>query len=38
MTARSAPSRPTAEQLRLPLERHAVGEAFVVSDSNVEAV
>lgn len=37
MTALSAPSRPTAEQLRLPLERHAVGEAFVVSDSNAEA-
>ncbi|GAW40890.1 hypothetical protein SH203_01292 [Brevundimonas sp. SH203] len=37
MTALGAPSRPTTEQLRLPLERHAVGEAFVVSDSNAEA-
>ncbi|WP_426016328.1 chromosomal replication initiator DnaA [Brevundimonas sp. DWR2-3-1b1] len=38
MTALSALPRPTAEQLRLPLERHVVGEAFVTSDSNAEAV
>jgi chromosomal replication initiation ATPase DnaA len=38
MTALSALPRPTAEQLRLPLERHVVGEAFVTSDSNAQAV
>jgi chromosomal replication initiation ATPase DnaA len=37
MTAQGVLSRPTTEQLRLPLERTAVGEAFVVSDSNAEA-
>lgn len=37
MPALSAPPRPTAEQLRLPLERPVVGAAFVVSDSNAEA-
>ena len=37
MSAPSALSPKPAEQLRLPLER-AVGDAFVVSDSNAEAV
>ena len=38
MPAPSAPSAPAQNQLRLPLERHVLGEAVVVSDSNVEAV
>lgn len=38
MSAQSALIRSPAEQLRLPLERPVVGEAFVVSDSNAEAV
>ena len=38
MSALSALSRPTVEQLRLPLERPVVGEAFVTSHSNAEAV
>lgn len=38
MSAPSAPSVPAQNQLRLPLERHVLGEALVVSDSNAEAV
>lgn len=38
MSAPSAPSAPVQNQLRLPLERHVLGEALVVSDSNAEAV
>lgn len=38
MTAQSAPTQSAAEQLRLPLERHGEAEAFVVSDSNADAV
>lgn len=38
MPAPSAPSAPAQNQLRLPLERHVLGEALVVSDSNAEAV
>ncbi|WP_299176097.1 chromosomal replication initiator DnaA [uncultured Brevundimonas sp.] len=38
MPAQRALIRPTAQQLRLPLERPLVGEAFVTSDSNAEAV
>jgi chromosomal replication initiation ATPase DnaA len=38
MSAQSALIRTTAEQLRLPLERPLVGEAFVTSDSNVKAI
>ncbi|WAC61187.1 chromosomal replication initiator DnaA [Brevundimonas sp. SL130] len=37
MSAQSALIRTTAQQLRLPLERALVGEAFVTSDSNAEA-
>lgn len=38
MPAQSALPHPTVEQLRLPLERPVVGEAFVTSDSNAQAV
>lgn len=38
MTAQSAPPTSAEEQLRLPLERHGEAEAFVVSDSNADAV
>ena len=38
MTAQGAPPPSAEEQLRLPLERHGEAEAFVVSDSNADAV
>lgn len=37
MPAPSAPTNPTAEQLRLPLERPGEAETFVISASNAEA-
>lgn len=37
MTAPSAPTQSSVEQLRLPLERHGEAETFVISDSNADA-